>query len=54
MLRVRGCGGSRDSDSPTLDTIMLMEGMDEIQVIRAPGALACLGSACPTLVRRRR
>lgn len=41
-------------DSRTLDTSMLMEGMGQVQIIPAPGALACLGLAGLTLLRRRR
>lgn len=40
--------------SRRIDASLLMEGMGQIQIIPAPGALACLGLAGLTLVRRRR
>ncbi|UYV12348.1 MAG: hypothetical protein NCW75_13735 [Phycisphaera sp.] len=41
-------------DSRSLDTALLMEGSGQIQIIPVPSALACLGLAGLTLVRRRR
>jgi hypothetical protein len=42
------------STSHQIDLSMLMEGSERIQIIPAPGTLACLGLAGLTLVRRRR
>lgn len=41
-------------DSRTLDTTLLMEGEGQIQIIPAPGALACLGMAGLAMAYRRR